>query len=215
MPFRVTALVVAALCVAAPARADSDSAIVHRRAHFAERGNELVMTMRFPELFDAAAEKRLSSGFPARVVVRIYVYRAGVDEPVSLAVARYRVVYDLWGEVYIVRSDLAGRIVDRRYRDRDAAVRAVTQLSSLPIAPLSAVAIGPHYFVAAVVELNPVSDKLLAEMRRWLTRPAGQPTVAGEGSVFGSFVSVFVNPKLDEADRVVRLRSQPFYRVPR
>ena len=31
---------------------------------------------------------------------------------------------------------------------------------------------------------------------------------------FGSFVSVFYNPKIADADRVLRLRSQPFFRPP-
>ena len=71
-----------------------------------------------------------------------------------------------------------------------------------------------HYFVAMVVELNPVSPELAAEMRRWLSRPAGE-TLDSSSSFFGSFVSVFVNPKLGRADRVLRVRSQPFYRTPR
>jgi hypothetical protein len=29
---------------------------------------------------------------------------------------------------------------------------------------------------------------------------------------FGNFVSVFVHPKIAEADRLLKLRSQPFYR---
>jgi hypothetical protein len=52
-------------------------------------------------------------------------------------------------------------------------------------------------------------------MRRWLTRPAGSASLDRSTSFFGSFVSVFVNPKLPEADRVLRIRSQPFYRVER
>lgn len=216
MRWRATIIAaVMTLSMASTARADHQSTLEHRRARFAERGGELIMWMKFSELFDAAARKQLSSGFPARVVVRVYIYRVGAHEPVSLTVARYRIVYDLWGEVYIVRSDRAGEIVDRRYRSRADAVRAVTRLDSFPVAPLSSIPIGPHHFAAMVVELNPVSDELLAETRRWLTQPAGGAEVTDDGSVFGSFVSVFVNPKLAEADRVVRLRSQPFYRVPR
>ena len=71
-----------------------------------------------------------------------------------------------------------------------------------------------HHYLAMVVELNPVSKELLAEMRRWLTRPAGSASIDRGSSFFGSFVSVFVNPRLPEAERVLRVRSQPFYRLP-
>ena len=83
------------------------------------------------------------------------------------------------------------------------------------MANLADIAAGPHYYLAMVAELNPVSQETMAEVRRWLTRPAGSTRLNRETSFFGSFVSIFVNAKLPEAERVVRARSQPFYRVVR
>jgi hypothetical protein len=57
-----------------------------------------------------------------------------------------------------------------------------------------------------------VSAELLAEMRRWLSRPASQSGIDISSSFFGSFVSIFVNPRFPEAERVLRVRSQPFVR---
>jgi hypothetical protein len=37
----------------------------------------------------------------------------------------------------------------------------------------------------------------------------------GGSSFFGSFVSVFVNPKIPVSDRTLKLRSQAFYRTKR
>jgi hypothetical protein len=56
-----------------------------------------------------------------------------------------------------------------------------------------------------------VSQETLAEVRRWLSNGSGGGLDRG-GAFFGSFVSVFVNLKVPEADRVLRIRSQPFYR---
>ena len=71
------------------------------------------------------------------------------------------------------------------------------------------------YFVpegtSLTVQLNPVSKETLAEVRRWLSQGTGGGLDRG-GVFFGSFVSVFVNPKIADADRVLRIRSQPFYR---
>src|SRR5207253_3128042 len=134
--------------------------------------------------------------------------------PIALAALQLDVVYDLWDEVYVVRSQAPLASSTTRYATRERALDAVTHLREVPVAPLAHVPIGPHHFVAIAVELNPVSPELLAEMRRWLTRRGGD-RLEGGSSFFGSFVSIFVNPRLEAAQQTVRLRSQPFYRVPR
>jgi hypothetical protein len=67
------------------------------------------------------------------------------------------------------------------------------------------------YYLAMRVDLNPVSQETLTEVRRWLSQGTGGGLDRG-GVFFGSFVSVFVNPKIADADRVLRIRSQPFFR---
>jgi hypothetical protein len=91
----------------------------------------------------------------------------------------------------------------------------MTQLQRFAVGTLDEVKVGPHYFLAIVAELNPVDEKRMAEMRRWLTKSSSETRLDSSSSFFGSFVSVFVNPKLQKADRIVRLRSQLFYRVKR
>ena len=208
----LAALAAAAALRAAAARAAADDPqISYRRMSFAERGGKLVMSGTLVDIIDGEAYGKLSSGFPTVMVARFYVYRKGQTErPIATEAVTHELIYDLWDELYVVR--LNGRVL--RFRSRDAAVRAMTDFSDLPIALLDRIAIGPHYFVAMVVELNPVSPELQAEMRRWLSRPAGE-AIASSSSFFGSFVSVFVNPKIERADRTMRLRSQPFYRTPR
>lgn len=214
MSRRLAALALfATLAAATPAAADDE--ITGRKMTFAERGKHLIVTTTFGELFDPAALDALSSGFPTTVVVRTYVYTSKDELPVSLAVVQIDVVYDLWDEIYVVRVQSPLGSSTTRHPSRARVVAAVTALRELPIAPLTRIAIGPHHFCALVAELNPVSEELQIEMKRWLTRRAGEGGLDSGSSFFGSFVSVFVNPKLQAADRVIRLRSQPFYRVAR
>ncbi len=211
----IAALVVSLLVLVAPnARADNGS--VHTKSMvFAESRGNLTVTGSFTELFDTRTYKRLASGFASTIVVRLYVYRTGVELPVSFRIVRFRVVYDLWDEVYVIRIDGPRGRRNLRLKTRAEALRTVTELADVPLAPLSKIPRGPHHFLGLVVELNPVSQALLAEMRRWLTRPAGSASLDRTSSFFGSFVSIFVNPKVPEADRVLKLRSQPFYRTKR
>lgn len=203
----------AALLLARTASADDELTV--QRMRFSERDGQLVVTTSIGAIFDRAALERLRSGFPTTVVVRFYVFLAERELPVSIAVATHQVVYDLWEERYTLASHgPRGRRL-RQLADRAQVVAAITELDRFPIAPLERVSIGPHHVLAIVVELDPISEELSAEMRRWLTRPAGEARLDTSSSFFGSFVSVFVNPKLQQAERVLRLRSQPFYRVPR
>jgi hypothetical protein len=211
-------LLAAAVCVAllagaTPAHADHDG-VVNKRMWFGERSGKLVVTTSFTELLDTAAYERLGSGFATTVVARIYVYRKGQEEPVAALMASFRVVYDLWDQEYVVRIDGPLGRRTTQYASRAEALKALTTLEATPLADLADVPRGPHFYLAMVVELNPVSRELLAEMRRWLTRPAGSASIDRGSSFFGSFVSVFVNPRLPEAERVLRVRSQPFYRLP-
>ena len=223
-PPRVLALLLAAAATGAvltraprPAAAQEAGQVIYRRMGFAERAGQLVVTASFADILGPADYARLSSGLTTTVAVRVYVYRRDdTEQPLSLSVYQLELVYDLWDEVYVVR--IRGPAGDRQIRagSRAQAARLITRLARAPVAPLGRIPIGPHHFIAMVVELNPVSPELLAEMRRWLSKPAGEASVeSSSSSFFGSLVSVFVNPKLEAADRVLHIRSQPFYRTPR
>lgn len=203
----------AVLAVVGPAAALADGVVSTKKMWFAEKKDKLVVSTSFAELFDEDAYDSLSSGFATTVALRAYVYEQDGDLPVAFTMATFRVAYDLWDEEYRVRIiDSRGR-KNWKFKSRADALKAITEIDGFPLAGLDQVAIGPKYYCSIVVELNPVSEERLAEMRRWLTKRAGSTSIDSNSSFFGSFVSVFVNPKLQGADNVVRLRSQPFYRV--
>lgn len=182
-----------------------------RRVALAEVGPHLAMSLSFADAFDAELLAQLASGFATTVVLRAYVYPQGKDPlPATLSVATFRVVYDLWEEHYLVQiRDLRGE-QNLVMKSRAEALKAVTATSELPIAPLELIPLGTVHFAGIVIEVNPVSRDLFAEVRRWLTRDAD--AARGDGSYLGSFAAIFVNPKIPEADRVLRFRSQLFYR---
>jgi hypothetical protein len=211
----IRAAVILGLLAASTARADDDE-VPFRRMAFHERGAQLVMSGSVTDVFDRETLDRLSNGFVTTVVIRVYLYRTGQeDRAVAFSLGERRIAFDVWDEIYVIRiRDGDG---ERTFREqtRADALRRATELVYLPVAPLSVVDVGPIYFAGVVVAVNPVSEEILAEVRRWLTRPQGGTQVAGDSSFFGSFVSVFVNPRVSDADRVLRFRSYPVYRVKR
>jgi hypothetical protein len=204
------AVMLALLAWTAAAAADDDQPELVKMRFF-ERGPQLLTTTSLTKLFDSASYDKLDSGFPSTVVIRTWVYPTDAADPVAFQLVQRQVVYDLWDEVYILRLDepTGRRTVKVKYKAE--ALKLLTAIEALPIARLDQVPVLRHHVLAMVVELNPVSQETLAEVRRWLSDGTGGGLDRG-GSFFGSFVSVFVNLKVPDADRVLRIRSQPFYR---
>lgn len=202
-------LVVALLLAASPARADDE--LINQRMRFVERGPDLTVTTAITKLFDSAAYEALDSGFPSTVVIRMWVFPRGSTDPVAFQLIQRQVVYDLWDEVYVMRLDEPGGRKILREKRKAEALKRLTSIDDLPIAKLAQMPFEQIYLLAMQVELNPVSKETLAQVRRWLSQGNGGGLDRG-GAFFGSFVSVFVNPKIPEADRVLRFRSQPFFR---
>jgi hypothetical protein len=205
-------LVVAAivLLVALPSRADDDKPEV-QRMRFIERGQNLTANGNIAKLFDQAAYEQLNSGFPSTIQIGTAVYPRGGNDPISVGVELRTIVYDLWDEQYVIRIEGQGGKRTRKVKYRAEALKILTAIEDFPIASLANIPYDDVFYLRITVQLNPVSKETLAEVRRWLSQGTGGGLDRG-GVFFGSFVSVFVNPKIADADRVLRIRSQPFYR---
>jgi hypothetical protein len=198
------------------AAAHADDKLVEHDLRFIER-DDLLTIASLPDkgsplakLFDISAYNALASGFTSTVVIRIWIYPRDSTDPVAFVLYERKALYNLWDEVYELKLD--GRITKEK-RQADA-LKRLTSIEDLPVARLSVLPIGQEFQLAMQAELNPVSKETLAEVRRWLSQGTGGGLDRG-GAFFGSFVSVFVNPKIPEADAVIRTRSQPFYRPKR
>ncbi len=186
--------------------------LVLKRLRFEERAGKLTISGGFREMFDERLRRRLRSGFATTVVMRVYLFDRRGKQPLVVTGRTLRAVYDLWEERYLLRIDgPQGRRVRRLRREKDVVDR-LTSFWRFPLVGIERIDPDRFYFVAAIVEVNPMSPEVLAQVRRWLRRPALSPHRRGEESFFGSFVSIFVNDKIRRAQRTFKVRSQPFYR---
>lgn len=174
-------------------------------------GTKLHVDVGLQDLFWQQHRKQLRSGFATRVLIRVAIYPTDRDEPISTAFRRAEVVYDIWTERFAVhRVDSEGR--DERFEvsSEQQAIRLATGLLKFPVAQLASLRPAQSYRVAFRADLNPLSEELVADVRRSLTRPERrQGRLAGD-SFFGSFVSVFVNPRIEDSERQLRFVSQTF-----
>lgn len=196
---------------ASAALADDEDAIQLTKMRFFEKGTTLQVATSLTRLFDSASYDKLDSGFESTVVIRCFVYPKEGTTPVAVQLVQRIVRFRVWDEDYVIRFNEGGaeRVVIVKYKAE--ALKLLTSIDGLPIALLRNLPFEKQYVLAMIVELNPVSQETLAEVRRWLSEGTGGGLERG-GSFFGSFVSLFVNLKIPDADRVLRLQSQPFYR---
>lgn len=202
------AVVVLAL-FATVAAADDDRVAESVKMRFIERGSDLTTSVKIQKLFDADAYQKLSSGFATTIVINTFVYPRDEKEPIAGRQIVRQVVYDLWDEVYVIRLDANAKPIKIKYQAE--ALKLLTSVDDMPIARLADLPYEDVFYLRMTVLLNPVDKKTLAEVQRWLSQGTGGGLDRG-GVFFGSFVSVFVHPKIDDADNVVELRSQPFFR---
>jgi hypothetical protein len=199
---------VAAPC--APARAADE--VPRRTTGLALTPAELVVSVGLQDLFGPEDRARLTSGFVTRVLVRVALQEEGSSEPVALAFQRAEIVYDIWDERFRLRITRGtGPDVRLEARTPDEAIARAATLWQLPVAVAARLRPGATYVLAFRGDLNPISEELMADVRRWLVQPArGQRRVGTGDSFFGSFVSIFVNPRIEDSERQVRFLSQRF-----
>ncbi len=163
------------------------------------------LSLSVPKLDGPALRDKLASGLPQMIVMRHYAYRASGGKPLSVTVFSCRVVFDIWQEQYRVQLQRGLKDEVRNYDNVEQVVEACLTVRDLPIGQASDYRPGKKIYLATLVELNPLSDQTVARIRRWLARPGGGDIE--RQAFFGSFVSLFVNHRIGDAERSVQLRS--------
>jgi hypothetical protein len=158
--------------------------------------------------FDAQMLERLRSGFANRMLYRIYIRRADNDDAITLAALRLVEVYELWDEEYYVyQNDQTGDRVTSKSVTRVVELLAIfddmTVATDLPPGT---------YYADVIVEVNPLGEADEAAIRSWISRSRGRERrfTTGGRSLFGTFVSLFINIRPGAAERTLRVRTEPF-----
>jgi hypothetical protein len=185
-----------------------------RQANFAWDKNDktgqtiLRASFSYRDLVDKAMSDKLTSGLPTVIAMRAYVLREGEASPVALAVRTCRISYDLWDEVYRLKIASAGGERDSAALNLEGVLRQCAEARDLAIVDKAILAPGKPHFLGVIVEVNPVSPQMVAQLRQWVSRPAGSTGIGPGDALFGSFVGLFVR-QIGTADRTLRFRTQP------
>ena len=204
------------VCLGLLAWLDADQALAEptavRATGIARKADKVVISVGLQDLFGPRDVERLLSGFSTRVLIRVALVRDGGDEPIAQAMRLAEIVYDLWDEKLRVRFSTGkpGAAETQVVATPKAAVDLATSLVGFPLVESGRLEAGASYHVSLRADLNPISEELVSNLRRWLSHPSGRGRSGSGDSFFGSFVSVFVNPRIDDSERLLQLVSQSF-----
>jgi hypothetical protein len=161
---------------------------------------------------DHPIQALLENGFTNELVYRLYLFPRDDDTPVGAAVVAFAVVFQLYTDVYYISREGVEGYVERSSwpEARDVLARFEVVLDERRAVPPGA------YFAAAVLEVNPVNEAQLLEARRWIAQSRGGYRLfdSRDSSLFGTFVSLFVNVDLGSADVRRVFRSESFEMAP-
>ena len=180
-----------------------------RTAQVVLEGGTVKLSVGFRDVVDAEITKKLQSGLPTVITMRGYLFRDGGGDPIALGAKSCRVVYDLWDEVFKIQLTQAGATSSAVAINVEGVLRNCAEARRLPLVERSALTDGASYFVAALVEVNPMSQEMLDRIRKWVTRPSGTSAIGPGDSLFGSFVGLFVT-RVGDAERKLSFRTQTF-----
>lgn len=209
---RAAATVAVALLAARPAAAAPRAAVL--AASVAASRDRLSATLDLAAAFPDETLRRLGNGLTNVVAVVVAVVPEEGGPPVALTGRVTEVLYDVWDEDYTVtvRDARLPRTVRRAGGDRAALRRLLSEARAIDLGPLAQLPPG-RFRLEARVEVNPVSEELMARTRELLANPAvsGRPG-AGTRSVLGAMAGYLLREPAP-GDDVVFLRSRPFARA--
>lgn len=183
------------------------SKLPSRSANFAWDKTLLRASFSFRDALEAPLSQKLASGLPMTIAMRAYVFRENETEPVALAVRTCRVVYDLWDEIYRIKSAGPGGERDTAAINVDGVLRQCLEARDFPVVDRPLLRAGAAHYLGVIIEINPVSPQMLEQMRKWVSRPTGSTGIGPSDALFGSFVGLFVR-SIGTSDKTLRFRTQ-------
>jgi hypothetical protein len=208
-------LLLAGAVLSAPARAQgtppkSPAALPVRTAQVELEKGVVKLTLGFRDVVDADITKKLNDGLTTVINMRGYLFQEGGSAPIALAAKSCRVAREIWDDVFHIQLVQPGGATHTVAVNLEGVLRNCCEAKKLPLADPALLLAGTRYFVATLIEVNPVTQEMLDRIKRWVTRPNGASAIGPGDSLFGSFVGLFV-ARIRDADKKLAFRTQLFF----
>ncbi len=185
------------------------AALPVRTAQIGLEKGVVTLTLSFRDVVDAEIARKLDNGLPTVVTMRGYVFKESGGGPIAVTARSCRIVKDVWDEVFRIQLVQPGGVSQTGAANIEGVLRICYEAKKLPLADRALLKTGVRYFVATLIEVNPVSQQILDQIKLWVTRPSGASAIGPGASLLGSFVGLFV-ARIPDADRKLAFRTAAF-----
>lgn len=164
----------------------------------------------FSDLIDHQTRLKLKRGLPTEILLTALVYAPGVSEPVSTAYHRCKVTWHVWEEMYRVEIQDPARPGTRgRWTPTlNGVLRRCANMRHLLVATGAQIDRSGSLTLDVTVRINPISDKLLAKLKRWVSRPARTTAPTPGSALFSTFTGLFMQ-RIGDAEKSLRFKTKP------
>jgi hypothetical protein len=205
-----------ALTVAPPAFAQQQqppapASLPEQRANFAWDKALLRASFSFRNVIAAPAPlaAKLTDGLNHTIARRAYVWKDGDSTPTDLVARSCKVVYDLWDEVYRIELTERTGVRNTAAINAEGVARVCAEARDMPVIQRPSLTAGDKYFLAVIVDVDPVDPGMLAQLQAWVTHPTGSSSISQGSAIFGSFTSLFIR-NIGTSLQTLQFRTQVF-----
>lgn len=177
--------------------------------------NTIHASFDFSDLIDHQTRLKLKRGLPTEILLTALVYARGVTEPISTAYHSCKVTWHVWEELYRVEIQDPAQPGTRGHwtPTLNGVLRRCANMRQLLIATGTQVERRRSLSLDVTVRINPISAKLLAKLKRWVSRPARTTTPTPGSALFSTFTGLFMQ-RIGDAEKSLRFKTKPARLLP-
>jgi hypothetical protein len=146
----------------------------------------------YRDVIDAKTNGNLTRGLPTTILFTAAVYRVGFPNPVSTTAQTCEITFDVWKEVFRVKIMRPGSVVTQIAPNKEGVFRRCVEAHGLLAGDRNQIQFGAALYLVAKVQIDPISPKMLQQIKRWVSRPTGTATAAPADALFSTFTGLFV-----------------------
>lgn len=170
----------------------------------------LYTTFSYKDAFTKSIVKKLDSGLPTKMLVQV-VLESKKGKSITYWAQSIEIVYDLWEEHFAITVQNNTGRKSTKVKTAAEAIRIAGILWRAPVVANTSNLKQGVYRLRVLVEANPVSEEMVRNIQRWISKPrGGHGNMEARSNFFGSFVGHFVDRGIGQADKTVAFRSQWF-----
>ena len=155
--------------------------------------NRLYVNVSFRDAISDGIRDKLKRGLPTTIVLAATLHSPNRDKALATTAQSCKVTWHVWEEAYRLEIVRPGERRPITWSPTvEGVVRRCGEAARLLAATREQIPSDEALYLEASVLVNPVSQDVLAKIKRWVSRPSGTGTAAPGDALFSTFTGLFL-----------------------